>query len=428
MNVAKLNNAVILENEPREKLWNKNFFLLWQGQLVSALGDQAYVLALGFWIMATTGSTAIMGTLMAASTIPRVLISPFSGVIVDRIDRKQMIIWTDLIRGILVTIIGIGAYRGFLEIWMVFFTGVILRLCGAFFGPSVQSAIPDIVPKSKLVPANSLFQIIHSSTQLIGNVASGVLYALVGAPFLFLFNGISYLFSAGTESFIDIPKIERKEEKKITFIQDFVAGLNFVWKFTSLRNLFITASVSNFFSSMSFVLLIPLFTLVRGFDSAQYGFAMGAMALGMFLGMGYTSIRKIKPEGRYKHFLTGGILSFISFSTFPFMTNIYLVSFILLVAGIGNALVNVFIGSIVQMTTPAEMRGKVFGLLGTLSQGLTPIAMALGGVLGVFIPIPYIFLGTMILSFVCFIPVVVSTAFKRFMNFNPDVHTLQDVI
>ena len=71
--------AESVDNNEKTKVWNLNFFLLWQGQFVSAVGDVVYEIALGFWILAMTGSTALMGTLMAASTIPRVLLGPFAG-------------------------------------------------------------------------------------------------------------------------------------------------------------------------------------------------------------------------------------------------------------------------------------------------------------------------------------------------------------
>ena len=86
----------IEETDPKNRLWNLNFFLLWQGQFVSAIGDVVYEIALGFWILAVTGSTVIMGTLMAASTIPRVLLAPLAGVIVDRKDRKGLLILMDI--------------------------------------------------------------------------------------------------------------------------------------------------------------------------------------------------------------------------------------------------------------------------------------------------------------------------------------------
>jgi DHA3 family macrolide efflux protein-like MFS transporter len=87
------------KNKSTGKLWTLNFFLLWQGQLVSALGDVVYEIALGFWVLAVTGSTGLMGILMAASVLPRIVISPFAGVLVDRCNRRNMLVLMDLIRG-----------------------------------------------------------------------------------------------------------------------------------------------------------------------------------------------------------------------------------------------------------------------------------------------------------------------------------------
>jgi DHA3 family macrolide efflux protein-like MFS transporter len=86
--------------DKKEKLWTTSFLLLWQGQLVSILGDVVYAVALGFWILEATGSTALMGALLAVSTLPRIVVSPIAGVIVDRSDRRKLMIWMDVIRGI----------------------------------------------------------------------------------------------------------------------------------------------------------------------------------------------------------------------------------------------------------------------------------------------------------------------------------------
>jgi len=92
---------------PREerRLWNVNFLLLWQGQFVSSLGDTAYSIALGFWVLAVTGSTALMGTLMATTVFARVALSPFAGVLVDRGDRKWIIVATDAARGVVMDLL-----------------------------------------------------------------------------------------------------------------------------------------------------------------------------------------------------------------------------------------------------------------------------------------------------------------------------------
>jgi MFS family permease len=94
------------------RLWGRNFLLLWQGQLVSGLGDVVYEIALGFWILAVTGSTALMGSLMAASALPRILVAPIAGVVVDRSERKWLLISMDLARGVCVVLVAAAAFAG----------------------------------------------------------------------------------------------------------------------------------------------------------------------------------------------------------------------------------------------------------------------------------------------------------------------------
>lgn len=170
-----------------ERLWTPSFLLLWQGQLVSIFGDVVYSIALGFWILAETGSTVLMGSLLAASMLPRILVSPVAGVVVDRFDRRWLMIGMDAIRGAAVVAVGIAAFAGLLQVWMVFAAGIIIGLCGAFFFPAVSSVIPDITARSKVVQANSVFSMLQSGGNIVGNSAGGVLFKVLGAPILFLF-------------------------------------------------------------------------------------------------------------------------------------------------------------------------------------------------------------------------------------------------
>jgi len=182
----KQNEEVTPAPEAKPKLWNMNFFLLWQGQFVSAMGDVAYSIALGFWVLSKTGSTALMGTLMAASSLPRMLISPFAGVVVDRSDRKWLLVAMDVIRGVFVVFVGVGSYLGFIQVWMVFVAGVVIGACGAFFNPAVSSVIPDIVDARRIVQANSVFSIVQTASGIVGSSAGGILFKLLGASFMFL--------------------------------------------------------------------------------------------------------------------------------------------------------------------------------------------------------------------------------------------------
>ena len=411
----------------KPKLWNFNFFLLWQGQFVSAIGDVAYSIALGFWILALTGSTALMGTLMAASSLPRVLISPFAGVIVDRSDRKWLLVLMDAIRGIFVVFVGVASYLGLIQIWMVFLAGVVIGACGAFFNPAVSSIIPDIVDKRRLVQANSVFSIVQTASGILGGSAGGILFKVLGASFMFLFNGLSYIFSAITEIFIKVPKIVH-EKTRLHFFADMKDGFMFVWHLRGLRTLMMTAGIINFFAVMGIMLILPLYHQAEHLGPALYGLIMGFFTGGLFLGFLFTSIVNVKPELRFKVFSLCYLVMSVSMMLLPVSLNFPVMALLVFIAGFVNAVLNTFINTVLQLTTPQAKRGKVFGLLTTIAGGLMPIAYATGGVLAEFIPVRVLIAGSFFLVIVLYLPMLTSTSFRRYVRFDPETQTLQDIM
>ena len=416
----------VKESKTVERLWTPNFLILWQGQFVSVLGDVIYSIALGFWILAVTGSTALMGTLMAASTLPSVLISPFAGVIVDRSDRKKLLILMDLIRGATVGFLALAAYKGFIGIWMVFAAGIILGVCGAFFSPAVSSSIPDIVPSSRLMGANSMMGIVQSGSNIVGSSAGGFLFQLLGAPFLFLFNGLSFIFSAMLNLFIKIPKIEKKTEQH--FFADMKDGYKFIWEFRGLRHMLLLVSVLNFITAVAIILFLPLFQKTESLGAGRYGLAMAFLTGGMLIAMVLTSIIKVAPARRLVIFMISAIFSSLCFSVTALTNSFPLMCVIIFAGGFFMATINVFIHSTIQLTVPQDMRGKVFSLVGMVASSLTPFGMALGGVLGEFFPIRVIIFVCFMLVMLAFIPFAFIKSFKRFINFDSDKQTLQDIM
>jgi DHA3 family macrolide efflux protein-like MFS transporter len=401
------------------KLWNLNFFLLWQGKLVSIMGDIAYEIALGFWILAVTGSTALMGTLMAATLFPRVIISPFAGVWVDRSDRKWLIVFMDLIRGIFIVLVGVAAITGIIKIWMVFAAGIILGICGAFFGTAVGSSIPDIVPKSKLVKANSAFALVSTGTNVVGNSASGFLYQLLGAPLMFLLNGISYIISGLTEIFIKIPHI-RHQKEEFYFFEDMKSGFSFVWNYKGVKYLMFVAALLNFFAAMGIMLLLPLFQRTQHLGPGRYGVLMGAFAGGAFLGFILTSIVNIKSSNRFLVFFWCGIVFSAMLVVIPIYLYFPMMLALSVISGITNAILNALLASILQLTVPQDKRGKVFGLLETISQGLVPLSFAIGGVLAEFIPLQLLISACFVITLFGFIPMAFMPDVISFINFDPE--------
>lgn len=406
--MAQKNNA---------RLWNLNFLLLWQGRLVSILGDIAYEIALGFWILAVTGSTALMGTLMAATILPRVIISPFAGVWVDRSDRKWLIVTMDLVRGVFVTLVGIAAIMGVIQIWMVFGAGIILGICGAFFGPAISSSIPDIVPKSQIVKANSAFSLVSTGTRVLGSSASGFLYQLLGAPLMFLINGISFIASAFTEVFVKIPRIPHKKERP-RFFEDLKSGFSFVWNEKGIKYIMFIASVLNFFASMGIMLLLPLFQRTEHLGAGLYGLLIGAFSAGAFIGFALTSIISIRSANRFLVFFLCGLVFSAAWVVIPIYLYFPLMLALTVISGITNAILNALFSSILQLTVPQDKRGKVFGLLETLSGGLIPLSFAIGGILAEFIPLRLLISACFAITLLCFIPMAFMPDIIRFVNFD----------
>jgi MFS family permease len=408
-------------------LWNRNFLLLWQGQLVSSLGDNFYAIALGFWVLEKTGSTGLMGTLMAVSTLPRVLISPFAGVWVDRTERRSLLIAMDIIRGLASAGIGLAALAGHLEIWMVFAVGVILSVCGSFFGPAVSSTMPDIVPKEKIVQANSVFSLAYNGSSIIGTAAGGFLYQALKAPLLFLFDGLSYIFSAAAILFMKIPAIKHQSQK-VSFFQDMKGGLLFVKRFKGLRYSFLIFGVLNFFANIGFFLILPMFQKIPALGAAKYGVVMGVLTGGSFMGYLIASTIDIPIRKRFTAFYLGALLSAACMALFPVHVNLIYMSVMAALIGLSIAVVNALISAVMQITVPQEMRGKVFGLLGTMAGSLTPIAFAAGGWLGEIFPIRPLMSVCFILTFGVFFILIFVPSIIRFFNFDPSKQKLEDIM
>ncbi|MEG2984868.1 MAG: MFS transporter [Peptostreptococcaceae bacterium] len=413
-------------NLKRNKLWNKNFFLLWQGQLVSCLGDAFYSMALGFWVLDKTGSSAIMGMLMAAVSIPRIIIGPFAGVIVDRFDRKKLILLGDFIRGIGMIFVGYAAFNNFLEVWMVMVVGIVCGICSAFFNPAISSVIPDLVSSDNIVKANSAQQMATSTTHLIGSVSGGFIYSILGASVMFIFNGISYIVSTISEMFIDIPKVERKNTE-LTIKEDFKEGIKFTFGFRGFVILLFVAFSLNFLYAMFFLLLRPLFMMEESLGVARFGIISAFQSIGMISASIILTKVNIKAENRSKVMLPALFSQSLFFFLGILINNFYFMCLCFSLGSFLNTISNTVSTSSMMVVIPQDMRGKVMSIVFTLSMGIHPIGTLVGGILGdIFYP-RTIMIGCFLIGIIVSIPILFSKSVKNVLNYNPKNQTLEEI-
>lgn len=164
------------------KLWNKDFILLLQGNTVSTIGDLMYSVAIGYWVYAQTGSTALMGILSSISMFVTMFLSPFTGSIVDKCNRKWVLVGVDVLQGIVMLIVGVLAYTNALSVPVVLIAATLAAFSGVFFSPAASTLMIDIIPHDDMVRGQSIFSGVNSLISMVGTAFSGVAVAFFGVP------------------------------------------------------------------------------------------------------------------------------------------------------------------------------------------------------------------------------------------------------
>lgn len=371
------------------RLWNRNFAILWQAQFVSRLGRQAFSMAMVLWIMQATGSASLMGVLLAVSSLPGLLLSPIGGAVADRVSRRTIIVLSDLLSGVLTLALGLLLllYPENTNVGLVglFIVSLVLGTLGAFFSPAISAAIPDIVPAHQLPGANSMGQISAQITLFIGQGLGGTLFRLIGAPFMFIFNGLTFLYSGSAGYFVRIPPPARREPQKLRavlagFRADLAEGLRYIWRNPGLKALVLLSAASSFFAT-PFVVLLPFY--VEGSLRAPvdwYGFILAAFGVGSLLGFVAAGMARLRGQRRATVLILVMLLDAVFYGLLaPVRTPIVALG-VAALAGMSGGFVTVNITTLLQLGTPTEMRGRVFGLLSTIAGSVTPIGTGLSGV------------------------------------------------
>lgn len=381
---------------PRSASWSavlasRNFTLLWIGQTVSQFGNQAFMIATMFWLMKASGSASLMGLMMMLTTLPGVVLGPFGGTFADRHSRIRTAAVCDLLAGL-------GVMAPALLLWLrpeatqtivalLFAVSLLLGTIRAFFTPAVTAAIPDLVPRKRLAAANSLNQLSVQASVFGGQAAGGVLYALVGAPLLFLLDGLSYLFAALCAWLIPLDAAPVPEDGGTArafrdFLRETVEGFRYVWGRRGLRDFLFLVSLLNFLA-MPVVVLLPFYVdLYLEAGAAWYGFLSAAVSLGTVAGFLVAGTLDLTGRARVVGILGAMFVYPVCFGLLAFIRSPALAVGTVFAGGAAVGLVNIYVVTLIQSSCPAELRGRVMGLLGTLSGGLVPLGMALGGVVG----------------------------------------------
>ncbi len=373
-----------------QKLFNRDFTLVAIGQLISLFGNAILRFALALYVLDATGSAAVFGTVTAIAVIPTILLSPFGGILSDRVNRRNIMAALDFATAALA--LGLGLLLSEENaVALITVTLLLLSVIQACYTPSVNSSVPLLQAEGNLVKANAVVSQVSMLANLIGPVLGGVLYGFFGAMPIILVSGVCFFLSAVLELFIHIPFQPLDAKTGILQIvkDDLRESIRFMTREQPdiLRITLMIAVYSLFVVSTITVGLPYMVRTVLGLSSQLYGAAEGLMAAAGIAGgiaSGFLAGRLKTGRLYWLLVLSGAALVPVGAAFLldcgP-MTCYIVITICIMAMQLLIALFSIFMLSLAQSRTPSHLLGKMTAYIMTLTMCAQPVGQALYGVL-----------------------------------------------
>jgi DHA3 family macrolide efflux protein-like MFS transporter len=300
---------------------------------------------------------------------------------------------------------------------------MLVGVVGAFFRPAVMAALPSLVPMHKLQAANAMNGVSMTASMALGQAAGGILFRVIGGPAIMLVNGVTYLLSALSEIFIHVPQkkpeaVTSLRELGRAFLQDIVVGLRYVWRKEGLRNMMIAFALLNFVTSPLGILMPILLDKWLHLPPDWFGYLMAAMGVGNLIGMSVAGMAKIDGNVRFAAALAALYAMAGVNLVFGLVSSPVILVVANLFAGTFLGVMMVTFTTLMQFTTPDELRGRVSSVMMAVMMGSVPIAMGLAGILADLVDqnIPLLFICAGVLAFIVVTGMAVNGPFRAFLS------------
>ena len=379
----------------------RNFRLLWIGQGISVLGDQFYMIALPWLVLQLTGDALAVGTVLALVAFPRALFMLVGGALIDRFSPRNVMLASDALRLVLVTVLTLLILAGSIQMWMLYGFALLFGLAAAFFYPAQPALIPQLLEEDELQTGNVLNMGTAQLGIFVGPVVAGGLIALLdtgnlqgaagtshtlGIAIAFGVDALSFLVSLVTLWMIRL-KLQQKlltaSEKKEGMFSSIRAGLVHAWNDYPERLLIVFLAAIMLLINGPFVVVIPVLSATRfAGGAAAFGIIMSAFGGGALLGMVLAGVLP-KPPAKYIISMILVVISSmgIAWALLGMVTSTLLAALLALAMGTANGYIEIMLITWVQKRTPAQMQGRMMSLAMFVTMGLTPVSTPIAGAL-----------------------------------------------
>ena len=369
-------------SEQKRPAGMRAFWIIWGGQVISLLGTAMTNFGLTIWAFEKTGEATALAMIGFFFVTPMVILSPTAGAIVDRSNRKLMMMLSDLAAG-LTTIVQLTLLAtGNLEIWHLYITAAVAGTFQTFQWPAFSAAMTLMVPKEQYGRANGLLQLANGASGIFAPILAAALLGFIGLVGIMVIDVVSFAFAIGALLFVFIPQPERSEagrEAKADIWQESIYGFRHILKRPSLLGLQLVFMGGNLFAGLGFTLMAPMLLARTGNNELILGSVNTAGAIGGVVG-GLAMSAWGGPKRRVLGVLGGWLLFGLLGGT---------------LFGVGQALpiwliasfAAAFFGPIIDASNQAiwmakvepDVQGRVFGVRRMIAWAISPLARLIAG-------------------------------------------------
>lgn len=356
----------------------RGFIIVMIGQVVSLLGTGMTNFAIGVWIYQETGEASAFTWAMVAFFAPSVLFSPIAGVIVDRANRRLVMIVSDLIAGF-VTIAWVGLLVfADLQLWQIYIGNFIAGAANAFQFPAYSAAISVMLPKEQYGRAAGMQSLAQAASGILAPVFGGALLGVIGLSGIMAIDVVTFVFAVGALLIVFIPQPEAIT-KRGNFWQDLVYGFEYIFKRPSLLGLQLVFFSINFLAMFGIAVMVPMILartnnneLLLG--SVQSIGAFGGVAGGLLLSIWGGPKRKVHGVllGMFAISVFGQMLMGVAQGLLIWAAASFFSQFILPILNGSNQ-------AIWQAKVTPDVQGRVFSVRRLIAQITAPVAVAIAG-------------------------------------------------
>jgi len=372
----------VQDNKP----WKTTFFTIWGGQALSILGSQLVQFALIWYLTIQTGSATVLATASLVGMLPNVILGPFVGTLVDRWNRRWIMLLADSIITLATIVLAILFALDAVAIWHIYVVMFIRSLASSFHGNAMSASTSLMVPVENLTRIQGINQMLNGGLNVVSAPLGALLLDVLPLQGILAIDVITALVAILPLFFIQIPqpgRIERgqvQREAKATVWQDFKAGLRYVLGWPGLLIVSLMTVGINFTIIPAFSLLPLLVKDYFGGDAIQLGWVESAMGIGMIVGGALLGL-----WGGFERKILTSMIGLMGMGAGTLILALAPSSALLL--GVGGALLvglmsPITMGpffAVIQSTVEPDMQARIFSLLSSVGTGMTPIGLMIAG-------------------------------------------------